>query len=61
MRALTGSPVLVADKLFATLDTTVRALHPESRPRKAHGDEGTTWTLRAPQAVIDRLRGIAEG
>jgi len=33
MRALTGSHVLVADKLFATLDTTVRALWPESRPR----------------------------
>src|SRR3954467_15992879 len=33
MRALTGSEVLVADKLFATLDTTVRALHPESTPR----------------------------
>ena len=33
MRALTGSPVFVADKLFATLDTTVRALSPESRPR----------------------------
>ena len=33
MRALTGSEVLVADKLFATLDTTVRALHPESVPR----------------------------
>lgn len=33
MRALTGSDVLVADKLFATLDTTVRLLYPESRPR----------------------------
>src|SRR5688572_11165411 len=33
MRALTGSEVLVANKLFATLDTTVRALHPESIPR----------------------------
>jgi GTPase len=33
MRALTGSAVLVADKLFATLDTTVRTLVPESRPR----------------------------
>ncbi len=33
MRALTGSEVYVADKLFATLDTTVRALHPESKPR----------------------------
>lgn len=33
MRALTGSEVLVADKLFATLDTTVRALHPPTHPR----------------------------
>ncbi len=33
MRALTGSEVLVQDKLFATLDTTVRALQPETRPR----------------------------
>jgi GTP-binding protein HflX len=33
MRALTGSDVLVANKLFATLDTTVRALYPESVPR----------------------------
>jgi len=33
MRALTGSEVLVANKLFATLDTTVRALHPETVPR----------------------------
>src|SRR5947208_8522345 len=33
MRALTRSEALVADKLFATLDTTVRALHPETVPR----------------------------
>jgi GTP-binding protein HflX len=33
MRALTGSEVYVADKLFATLDTTVRALYPEAYPR----------------------------
>lgn len=33
MRALTGSEVLVANKLFATLDTTVRTLHPETVPR----------------------------
>jgi GTP-binding protein HflX len=33
MRALTDSEVLVADKLFATLDTTVRALQPEVKPR----------------------------
>jgi GTP-binding protein HflX len=33
MRALTGSEVLVEDKLFATLDTTVRALYPVTQPR----------------------------
>src|SRR5260370_6093113 len=33
MRALTGSEVLVANKLFATLDTTVRALKRETKPR----------------------------
>lgn len=33
MRALTQSDVLVEDKLFATLDTTVRALQPETHPR----------------------------
>src|SRR5207245_11267472 len=32
MRALTGSEALVADKLFATLDTTVRAMRPETVP-----------------------------
>lgn len=33
MRALTGTELLVADQLFATLDTTVRALQPETTPR----------------------------
>lgn len=33
MRALTGSDILVADKLFATLDTTIRPLYPESIPK----------------------------
>ncbi|MCD9497986.1 GTPase HflX [Photobacterium carnosum] len=33
MRALTGSDVLVENKLFATLDTTVRALQPITQPR----------------------------
>lgn len=33
MRAMTGSDVYVADKLFATLDTTVRAIQPETRPK----------------------------
>ncbi len=33
MRALTHDRMLVADQLFATLDTTVRMLVPETRPR----------------------------
>ena len=33
MRALTGSEVLVENKLFATLDTTIRTLHPETTPK----------------------------
>ena len=33
MRALTGSDVLVANQLFATLDTTVRTLHPKTVPQ----------------------------
>ncbi len=33
MRALTGSDVMVADKLFATLDTTVRSLYPDTVPK----------------------------
>ena len=32
MRKLTGSDVLVEDKLFATLDTRVKALYPEAFP-----------------------------
>ncbi len=33
MRALTGSEIYVADKLFATLDTTIRPMQPESIPK----------------------------
>src|ERR1700720_3561702 len=38
MWALTGSQVQVADKLFATLDMTVRALKPETKPRMLVSD-----------------------
>ncbi len=33
MRALTGSDVLIENKLFATLDTTIRTLYPETTPK----------------------------
>jgi GTP-binding protein HflX len=35
---MTGSDVLVADKLFATLDTTIRPLYPETRPKVLMSD-----------------------
>ena len=54
MRALTGSEVLVADKLFATLDTTVRALQPESRPRILVSD-----TVGLHQEAAARPGGVA--
>lgn len=38
MRAMTGSEVLVADKLFATLDTTIRPLYPETKPKVLMSD-----------------------
>jgi GTPase len=38
MRALTGSEVLVADQLFARLDTTVHALKPEAQPHELISD-----------------------
>lgn len=38
MRAMTGSEVYVADKLFATLDTTIRPLHPETMPKILFSD-----------------------
>ena len=62
MRGLTGSDVLVEDKLFATLGTTVRALSPSTMPRILVADtvgfiknlpteliasSGPRWTRRA--------------
>ena len=51
MRALTGSEVLVADKLFATLDTTVRALHPEAVPRVLVSDT-VGFIKNLPHALV---------
>jgi GTP-binding protein HflX len=51
MRALTGSEVLVADKLFATLDTTVRALHPETVPRVLVSDT-VGFIKNLPHALV---------
>src|SRR5262245_34457717 len=51
MRALTGNEVLVADKLFATLDTTVRALQPESVPRVLVSDT-VGFIKNLPHALV---------
>src|SRR5947207_2325435 len=51
MRALTGSAVLVANKLFATLDTTVRALQPESVPRVLISDT-VGFIKNLPHALV---------
>ena len=59
MRALTGSEVLVADRLFATLDTTVRSLHPESRPRVLVSD--TVGFLRQlPHDLVASFRSTLD-
>src|SRR5437762_1155190 len=51
MRALTGSDSMVADKLFATLDTTVRALQPESVPRVLVSDT-VGFIKNLPHALV---------
>ncbi len=59
MRALTGSEVLVEDKLFATLDTTVRALQPESVPRVLVTD--TVGFIRnLPHALVASFKSTLE-
>jgi GTP-binding protein HflX len=59
MRALTGSEVLVADQLFATLDTTVRALQPETRPRVLVSD--TVGFLRKlPHDLVASFRSTLD-
>ena len=55
MRALTGSQVLVEDKLFATLDTTVRALQPETKPRVLVSDT-VGFIRQLPHALVASFR-----
>src|ERR1700676_1692792 len=59
MRALTASEVLVADQLFATLDTTVRALQPETQPRILVSD--TVGFIRnLPHDLLDSFRSTLD-
>jgi GTP-binding protein HflX len=59
MRALTGSEVLVADQLFATLDTTVRALKPESRPRVLVSDT-VGFIQKLPHDLVASFRSTLD-
>ncbi|MFA6311276.1 MAG: GTPase HflX [Sterolibacterium sp.] len=59
MRALTGSEVLVEDKLFATLDTTVRALQPESRPRLLVSDT-VGFIKNLPHGLVASFKSTLE-
>jgi GTP-binding protein HflX len=59
MRALTGSGVLVRDELFATLDTTVRALHPESVPRILVSDT-VGFIKKLPHGLVASFRSTLD-
>ena len=59
MRALTGSDVLVANKLFATLDTTVRTLHPEGVPRVLVSDT-VGFIKNLPHGLVASFKSTLE-
>ena len=59
MRALTGSEVLVANKLFATLDTTVRTLQPESIPRVLVSDT-VGFIKNLPHGLVASFKSTLE-
>ncbi|MDY7232499.1 GTPase HflX [Hyalangium rubrum] len=59
MRALTGSDVLVEDKLFATLGTTVRALQPETTPRILVSDT-VGFIKNLPHGLIASFRSTLD-
>lgn len=59
MRALTGSQVLVEDKLFATLDTTVRTLQPETVPKILISDT-VGFIRKLPHDLVVSFRSTLE-
>lgn len=59
MRALTGSQVLVEDKLFATLETTVRTLVPETTPRILVSDT-VGFIRKLPHDLVASFRSTLE-
>ena len=59
MRALTGSEVYVADKLFATLDTTVRVLDSRTRPPILISDT-VGFIKKLPHDLVASFRSTLE-
>ena len=59
MRALTGSDILIADQLFATLDTTVRVLQPETKPRLLVSDT-VGFIKKLPHDLVASFRSTLE-
>ena len=59
MRALTGSGVLVEDKLFATLDTTVRALQPEG-PMRVLVSDTVGFISNLPHDLVASFRSTLD-
>jgi len=59
MRAMTGSEVLVADKLFATLETTVRPVHPSTVPRILLSDT-VGFIKKLPHDLVASFRSTLE-
>jgi GTP-binding protein HflX len=58
-RRLTAGDVYVADELFATLDTTVRALQPESRPRLLVSDT-VGFIKKLPHDLVASFRSTLD-
>jgi GTP-binding protein HflX len=59
MRLLTSGEVYVADELFATLDTTVRALAPAASPRILVSDT-VGFIKKLPHALVASFRSTLE-
>lgn len=59
MRALTGNEVLVANKLFATLDTTVRAMQPDQFPRTLISDT-VGFIQKLPHDLVASFRSTLD-
>ncbi|TVR87035.1 MAG: GTPase HflX [Spirochaetaceae bacterium] len=59
LRTMTGAEVLVADRLFSTLDATTRTVHPEQGPRVLLSD--TVGFIRhLPHSLVDAFHSTLE-